>query len=106
MTASKGHDELEPLTSTIAPRAQYVHRGGRGHAEWSLGNFGRVPTATDVLTTAFLDVPSLPTGTVRIYMLTSPRIYARRFASLLNEGRLLETILKAERGVASRGCGS
>ena len=49
MTASKGHDELEPLTSTIAPRAQYVHRGGRGHAEWSLGNFGRVPTATDAL---------------------------------------------------------
>jgi hypothetical protein len=28
------------------------------------------------------------------------------FASSLQEGRLLETILKAERGVASRGCGS
>ena len=28
------------------------------------------------------------------------------FPSLLIEGRLLETILKAERGVASRGCGS
>jgi hypothetical protein len=25
---------------------------------------------------------------------------------LAHEGRLLETILKAERGVASRGCGS
>ena len=29
-----------------------------------------------------------------------------RVPSLLIEGRLLETILKAERGVASRGCGS
>jgi hypothetical protein len=28
------------------------------------------------------------------------------FASSLMRGRLLETILKAERGVASRGCGS
>jgi hypothetical protein len=27
-------------------------------------------------------------------------------ASRLIEGRLLETVLKAERGVASRGCGS
>ena len=29
-----------------------------------------------------------------------------RFASLLQEGRLPETILQAERGVASCGCGS
>jgi hypothetical protein len=27
-------------------------------------------------------------------------------AALLIEGRVLETVLKAERGVASRGCGS
>jgi hypothetical protein len=44
--------------------------------------------------------------TNRIYLLTSAWGYARQFASLLIEGRLLETILKAERGVASRGCGS
>jgi hypothetical protein len=39
-------------------------------------------------------------------MLTTIRTCARSLTSLLIEGRLLETILKAERGVASCGRGS
>jgi hypothetical protein len=38
--------------------------------------------------------------------LTTISIHATRFASSLFEGRRPETILKAERGVASRGGGS
>src|SRR5229473_3403779 len=45
-------------------------------------------------------------STSRIFILTAFCAYATRFASLLIEGRLLETILKAEQGVTSRGCGS
>jgi hypothetical protein len=39
-------------------------------------------------------------------LLTTYRIYSMNRFALLIEGRVLETILKAEQGVASRGCGS
>src|SRR5262249_31230351 len=48
----------------------------------------------------------LVVSTNRSYIVTINRGRARTFAAALIEGRLLETILKAERGVASCGGGS